>query len=418
MTRPAILLINRVYPPVWGATGRLLRDLARSLARKGWDVTVLTTGPNVTPEEWDGGVRVVRVKGPEKPRYMLGYIGVWVKLLWMALRMAPRDLVVTMTDPPFLATVGGVLSLVKKSRHIHWCQDLYPDLFAPFSIRLPRILLKICQALSRFGMKRADKVVVIGRCMHEVLEAAMPDSRKLVFIPNWPDFELSFPQTRVGFNQASVVEPEAYDEVLNGFRLHNDQIKHGPKFRVLYAGHIGRAHPVETILEAARILQEDHPEIDFVFVGNGPQHTRLIQERLKQGLENIRLLPYQPAERLKDLMESGDVHLVSLQEDAVGMVVPSKLYAALAAHRPCIFIGPSDSEVAKVIEEFGAGVVVPQGAGAQLAEEIRQLRLSSDRWFSAHTGAGSAAGVYVPMTCLNIWSVLVQDLLESGHKVA
>ena len=127
------------------------------------------------------------------------------------------------------------------------------------------------------------------------------------------------------------------------------------------------------------------------------------------------MLPYQPASRLKDLMESGDVHLVSMHEQAAGMIVPVKLYSALAVHRPCILVGPALCETAKVIEDFKVGSVIPQGNAKRLAEDIRQLRENSDKWFAAYEGAKAASEVFLPQESINAWmqrawSVVDQDL--------
>ncbi len=402
MHKPSILFINRVYPPFRGATGRLLRDLARSFAREGWQVTVVTTGP-VAEEEYDGAVRVIRVKAAEKPAGLFSYFMIWARMLVVALRLERSDLLVSMTDPPMLAVIGRVASMVKRSRHIHWCQDLYPDVLPALGVQIPGFAMRLLQGISRHTLRRADKVIAVGRCMAGYLGRKGVDPARISVIPNWPDAELTFPLPREGFNEASLREDEIYDEVLNGYRSHDAQVKHGPKFRVLYAGNVGRAHPIDTIMDAAEILGVSNPEIEFVFVGDGPRHDLVARQRAQRHLDNIRLIPYQPANRLKDLMESGDVHLISMEEEATGMVVPSKLYAALAVHRPCILIGPPQSETAKVIEDFSCGVVVSQGDAGRLADEIRELRMSSDRWFAAHKGAGAAARVFVPRDAMQAW---------------
>ena len=409
MRRPSVLFINRVYPPQRGATGRVLRDLARSMAREGWQVTVITTGPKALNER-DGAVRVMRVKASEKPKGMLGYGWIWLKLLFAALRLPKTHLVVTMTDPPLLAIVGNTLKRFKKNRHMHWCQDLYPDVLPALGVRVPDFMMEALKRRGRHAMRAADKVIVIGRCMAKHLSVDGFDPKQITVIPNWPDAEL-------------VVPPEAddvynrYVDLADGYRPHDEQRKHGPRFRVLYAGNIGRAHPVETILQAAEILNESHPDIEFVFVGDGPRHEVVNRERARRNLENVKLLPYQPASRLQELMASGDVHLVSMHEDAAGMIVPCKLYSALAVHRPCILVGPGMCETAKVIEGFSAGSVVVQGDTARLAEEIRLLRENSDKWFAAHEGAKAAAEVFVPQESISAWierawSVVDQDVEE------
>ena len=162
------------------------------------------------------------------------------------------------------------------------------------------------------------------------------DPRQITVIPNWPDFELVSPENRKNFNDHSPAD-EAPAVNLEHYRKPEEQVKLGPKFRVLYAGNIGRAHPIDTILDAAEQLNAQQPDIEFVFVGDGPRYDKIAAERSRRNLDNIRLLPFQPINRLKDLMESGDIHLISMKEEAAGLLVPSKLYAALAAQRPLCF---------------------------------------------------------------------------------
>ena len=409
MRRPSVLFINRVYPPQRGATGRVLRDLARSMAREGWQVTVITTGPKAL-NELDGAVRVMRVKGKEKPKGALGYGWIWFKLLFAALKLPKTHLVVTMTDPPLLAIVGYILKNLKKSRHMHWCQDLYPDVLPALGVRMPEFVMKFLRARGRNAMRAADKVIVIGRCMAKHLSVDGFDPKQITIIPNWPDEELVVPPE----------DSEVYNrnvDLEDGYRPHEEQHKHGPRFRVLYAGNIGRAHPIDTILQAAEILNDSHQDIEFVFVGDGPRHEVVNRQRARRNLENVRLLPYQPASRLQELMASGDVHLVSMDEQAAGLIVPSKLYAALAVHRPCVLVGPGVSETAQVIESFKAGSVVAQGDVKTLVQEIRLLRENSDKWFAAHEGAKAASEVFVPHESINAWierawSLVDQDVEE------
>jgi len=278
----------------------------------------------------------------------------------------------------------------------------------------PKYILTVSKNFIHGQMKKTDKIVAIGRCMARHLVQEGIPAPHIVFIPNWADLELLEPRPRAEYNNnARAPETEAFDEVLNGTRAHDDQVKHGPKFRVLYAGNVGLAHPLDTIMEAAEILNSPHPEIEFVFVGNEAQHMKIARERAHRQLDNIRLLPFQPPEKLKDLMESGDVHLVSQKDSTLGMLVPCKFYAALAAHRPCLYIGSPVSEVAGVIEEFDAGAVLTEGNGERLAEEIRQLRLNSDYWFAMHEGAAEASAVFRPSESLDVWDKVVETVINN-----
>ncbi|MAF98524.1 MAG: glycosyltransferase WbuB [Micavibrio sp.] len=397
MRRPTVLFINRVYPPQRGASGRVLRDLARSFAREGWQVNVITTGPSSKIER-DGAVKITRIKAPAKPRNTLSYMLVWLKVVFVALRLPSTHLVVTMTDPPMLVVAGQVIRFFKRNRHIHWCQDLYPDVIPSLGIKMPIIFRWFFHGLSRRSLRAADKVIVIGRCMARLLSVDGFDPKQITVIPNWPDLEL-LRKDRTG---KSAHYSEHASSVSDG-RSYEEQKKQGPKFRVLYAGNIGRVHPIDTILKAAVLLDKKDKDIEFVFVGDGANYDAIAKFRSEMHLDNIRLLPFQPASRLKELMESGDVHLVSMKEEAAGMIVPSKLYSAIAAERPCIFVGPAHCEVAKVLNDFKAGAVISQGDAEGLAETIRQMRYNSDIWFGAHQGAVEAAGVFLPKESINAW---------------
>ena len=398
MRKPTILLMNRVYPPVRGATGRMLRDLARGFARDGWQVTVVTTGPKAVQER-DGAVRVIRVKAPEKPSNVFSYLLVWIKMFFVAARLPATELLVTMTDPPLFAVGGALLQKIKKNKHIHWTQDVYPDLFPLVGAKLPEFLMDWTRRASIQAMCSADRVIVIGRCMARKLGYSGLPTKNIAVVPNWPDPELGEASDNFGEQSEARREVEAIiaqSGRAENYRTHDEQLKAGPKFRVLYAGNIGRIHPIGVVLNAARILQNQNPEIEFLFVGDGPKYDAITRAKAQEHLDNVKLLPYQPPSRLKELMESGDVHLISLDDLAAGLSVPSKLYSALAAHRPSIYIGPTQSEAGKVIADYKIGTIVGQGKAEELAATIREYRMNSDLWFSAHENAKKASSVFLP----------------------
>ncbi len=473
MAKPSVLFINRVYPPVKGATGRVLRDLAHGFARDGWDVTVLSTGSK-TGEAKDGPIKLKLLKTiPHQTAF--AYFVLWLRFLMAALFMKRFDMVVTLTDPPLLVAAGRIIARFKKSTHIHWCHDLYPDILPVLGLKLPLPIMNFLKRSSRRAMKSCNRVVVIGRCMAKHLSFSGLDMTKVTIIPNWPDFELSgksaadvalgaerttegttanakSPQSSPSQPKITVATPIKVQSPANANAslstpsAHNSTsstslsdaaqshtashiassaapnaarpffVDDSPKFRVLYSGNLGRAHPISTIIEAASLLLPHHPEIEFVFVGDGLGFDRIAHERARRGLDNIRLLPAQPLSRLKDLMESGDVHLISMSHEAAGMLVPSKLYAALAAGRPCILIGPEQTETARVIRDYGAGAIVEQGNPRKLAEEILALRMNGDNWFAAMSGAKRAGQDYAPTRAISSWLKNARETIR--HKNA
>lgn len=384
LTKPSVLLINRVYPPARGASGRVLRDLAREMARAGWQVTVLTTGSKTFSEK-DGGINVFRVKAKPDPRGFFAYARILTRLYFAAMSQPRHDLVITLTDPPLLVTIGRRFAKKKRCSHMHWCHDLYPDLFPSIGVNMPDFIMKSLSRTARRSMNKSGKVIAVGRCMGKYLAHTGVETGRISVIPNWPDQEMIDTNRRQRANDVRIKEN------VSNARPADQLIRDpSPRFRILYAGNIGRAHPMNTILSAAEVLSE-HKEIEFAFVGDGPNHDRLASERSRRGLQNVKLLPFQPASLLKDLMESGDLHLVSMRNDAAGLLVPCKVYSALAAARPIIYIGPDDTEVARIIKDYGCGAIVPQGDGHTLAQAIMYFRNEPNAWFDAHQGAEAAA---------------------------
>lgn len=406
MTTPSVLFINRVYPPGRGATGRILRDLAESFAAQGWSVTVLTGGKDLPNEAGNPNITIRRIGKARKPRGAFGYVWIWLRLLIAALGQKRHDLVVTMTDPPMLVVAGRIVASIKKSHHIHWCQDLYPDLFPVAGIKLPRFIMKFLRRLSRKSMKKCDKVITIGRCMMRQLTHTGVETMRVSFVPNWPEAEILDPAYARG------QMPIPVRHRFNGAK--QDLIRDdSPKFRVLYAGSIGRIHPIKPLIEAAERLK-NRPEIEFVFVGDSPGHERLARERDKRGLENIKFLPWQPAQSLRALMESGDIHLISAREGTAGLLVPCKFYAALAVGRPSVYIGPLETEIPRVMEEYGAGTAVAAGNAAALADAILLYRDDPAAWFAAQEGAIRAGAIYVPQNSMSAWIERAEKVVSSG----
>lgn len=381
------MFVNRCYPPMRGASGRILQDMAQAFVSKGWRVSVLCAGQDVDAPASQNGVQIIRAGSRTKPAGVLGYVWIWLQILIKALMLPRSDIVVTLSDPPLVSVIGGVLKRFKGVRHIHWSQDVYPDLLSALGVRLPAPVMGVLTSLSRRSMKTADRVIVIGRCMAKHLNEAGIYSGAMSFIPNWPDkvLEPHFPKASAQGEEPSLPQ----------FRPYENQLKADPKFRVLYAGNLGRAHALDDILEAAKILNTEQDDIEFTFVGEGARFEEIAAYRQQHGLQNINLLPYQPLEKLRDIMQSGDVHLISMKDEAAGLLVPCKFYSAMAVQRPCIFLGPKESEVGQIISEFKAGTIVPIGRAKDLAARIKHYRLNAQEWFAAHEGAQAAGKVFM-----------------------
>lgn len=348
----SVLFINRVYPPSSGATGDMLRDLATGLAANGVDVTVLCMADGGGSDELIDGVRVVRVGGIFSRRNTIlraaAYVLMIPSLLVRALLLRRADVVVTMTDPPMLAAVGPMISFFKRNQVVHWAQDLYPEVAEELGV-LPRgnVVSRMLRDISSIALRHGDAVVSIGRCMTARLRARGVVYGRIREIPNWSP------------------PLDSVDAKTNSFRA---SLGVGEAFVVAYSGNMGLAHEFDAILDAAAMLRDRR--VVFLMIGGGPRRAEVEAEASRLGLDNVRFLPPQPREALAESLSAADAHLVTMRSNLCGLVVPSKFYGVLAAGRPCLFVGPAESEVARVIRESGAGRVVAPGDGKELAAAI------------------------------------------------
>jgi colanic acid biosynthesis glycosyl transferase WcaI len=353
--QPSILFINRVFPPDRGATGRCLADLASRFAERGWRVTVLAGGGAPLPHDPPGlvqGLTVVRA-GPPGGGATTGsidYVLAFGRLLVAALRLPRHDVVVTMTDPPLLAVIGPILRAFRSCGLIHWPHDLYPDLFPIIGVKPPRQVLTALDMVAGAALRRYDSVIAIGDCMARRILGKGVMSERVEVVPNWAD-----PTIRP--------VPRAVNRIRRELGL-------GDRFTVAYSGNFGLAHPFGALIDAATTLAHQAPEIQFLLIGEGRGLARVRREIEDRALPNLRLLPWQPADRLAESLGAADLHLASMDERAEGMLVPSKVAGALAAGRPCLLLGSPGSAAAYLIVDHGCGSVLPPGDGQGLARAI------------------------------------------------
>lgn len=367
-----ILLLNQVFHPDVVATAQHAHDLARHLVRHGHEVDVIASraiygqkGAALPRHEVVDGIQVHRVG-----RSFFGKASILARVFDFgmfylaaaskALAIRKPDVVICFTTPPFIALAGWLLRVLRHSRFVYWVMDLYPDLPVACGVmRANSLLTKWFEAVNRFCLRHADRVVVLGRCMRDRVLAKGIDGRHVVHIGVWAD--------------QSEVTPIARD-----YNAYRREWNLGDRFVVMYSGNFGLGHDVDTMCQAALRLRDDD-SIRFVFAGGGKKKQVVDDFVRRHALQNCVLAPYQPRERLAESLTCGDVHLASLLEGVEGIMVPCKLFGSMAAERPTIFIGHPSSELARVLLEHDCGCVVRQGDVEGLIDAIKLLQADEAR---------------------------------------
>jgi hypothetical protein len=128
----------------------------------------------------------------------------------------------------------------------------------------------------------------------------------------------------------------------------------------MYSGNHSPSNPLKTILDAAVLLKDD-AKLKFLFVGGGHGKKEVEACIRDHQLSNMLSLPYQPISELKYSLTAADVHIVSLGEGMVGIIHPCKIYGAMTAGKPILFLGPRPSHISDLLDEHPIGIHIAHG---------------------------------------------------------
>ena len=349
-----------------------VNDLTRGLRQRGHDITALTGMPNY-PEgrfypgyrafpirrDLHEGIKIVRVpmvpKGNGNAMRMVLYY--W-SLALSACLLVPSffrkrvDLVFVYQPSPITVGLPALmLKAIEKTPVWIWVQDLWPETLVGTGMVRSAFLLKLTDRLVRLIYSKCDQVLVQSQAfVPRMVKKGVPKER-IRFFPN----------SAQDLYKPIVVDPEA---------LERNLMPRG--FRVLFAGNIGRAQDIPTILAAAEKLKQEK-DIHWVILGDGPMRS-WAEERIRAcGLEKtVHLLGRYPEQSMPSFFSLADVLLVTLRKDPVfAITIPSKIQSYLACGRP--IVASLDGEGSRVVNESGGGVAVPAGDVDALAEVVLKM---------------------------------------------
>ena len=359
--RPRLLVLNQYYWPGVEATAYLLTQLCEALAET-YDVTVITgAAPGQPHRQVRNGVAIVRARSTTYDRSRLAqrsanYGTYLAGLIWRAMVTRRPDLVVCMTDPPFIGSIARIVAARFRVPLLVIMQDVFPEI----AVKLGRVKSPVAARALRLlidpSLRAADRVVVIGETMKQRVEEKGVSPERVRVIPNWGD--------------ADSVVPMAHDNPWA--RRH----KLAKRFVVMHSGNIGHAQNLDALVRATTFLR-DLDDLAVVIIGAGARRSELVALARVLEADKVEILPYQERSILSQSLSSADVHVVGLARGLAGYVVPSRLYGILAAGRPVIAATDPESETAQLVTAVGCGIVVPPGNPFELAKAIR----------AAHDGA-------------------------------
>jgi colanic acid biosynthesis glycosyl transferase WcaI len=370
-----VLVLTLVFPPDGVSTAVIVGELSADLRTAGHEVTVVTTVPHYNRDTqaearqpllrtWGRllyrsefqGVPVLHVAMPRKTGRVLSRLLAWIQFhlisLIAAISLVRRvDVIVAPSPPLTVGVCAWLLGCWYRAPYVYNVQELYPDIAITLgALRSPR-LIALFYGLERFVYARAELITVIAdRMRRRLLDKGVP-AVKIRVIPNFVDVTDMAPLSKA-----------------NPFSR-----QHGldRAFVVTYAGNMGPAQGLETVLEAASLLRHQ-PQLMFVLVGEGGLHDRLKAMACERGLKNVLILPHQSYALVPQIYATSDVCLVPLALNTGFDAIPSKVYRIMACARPVLACADPDSDLAELVRLAQCGMVVPPRSPERLAEAVTE----------------------------------------------
>ena len=361
-----ILLLTQWFDPEPTFKGMVF---ARELVRQGFDVEVLTGFPNypggkvyngyrIKPiqREVIDGVRITRVAlypshDQSAVRRVLNYVSFAASSLFYGLFFAPRADVIYAYHPPL--TVGMVASLIRLFRRIpvvYDIQDMWPDTLRATGMIGNERVLEVVAMVCNWVYRHVDHIVVLSPGFKRLLERRNVPGSKISVIYNWAD-------------ESSLCAPTGSLPA---------EFPSSDQFRIVFAGNMGKAQALSTVLDAASLLQNEQQPVCFVLVGGGIEVERLQREAESRGLKNLVFLPPVPMARIGTFLAAADALLVHLRKDPLfNITIPSKTQAYMAVGRPLLMA--VDGDAADLVLKSGGGVVAESESAESLAACARAL---------------------------------------------
>jgi colanic acid biosynthesis glycosyl transferase WcaI len=366
-----ILVISQYYDP---EPLPKPAQLARALAQKGHDVTVITGFPNYPYGKlydgykirfWEkmesGGIRVFRVPlFPDHSRSIirrfLNYVSFSVTSAIAGIVLGRRmDVMVVFHPPLTMGVTAWVVSKLRDIPYVYCISDLWPELMIASGVLSNQSIIRALFAMESFVYEKATIVAPVSSGMSDRLLQKGVTQNKLEILTDWANEEIFYP-----------VSPDY--ELRKRLGIGND-------FTIMFAGQLGIAQGLDTLLDATYLLKGSIP-LNVVIVGDGIEKERLMNKATDYGLDNVYFVGRFPEKDMPKLYALADGMLVHLAaSDVFSMSVPSKIYSYMACGRPVL--AAVAGTTAEIVTTFRCGVICEPGNPSEMAESIRALSLLS-----------------------------------------
>lgn len=386
-----ILFLTDNFPPEVNAPASRTFEHCREWVRAGCRVTVVTGAPNfpkgkVFPgyrnawrsHETMDGIEVIRVwtyitANEGFARRIADYASFMATATLAALGVKAVDVIVATSPQLFTACAGFLAGKLKRRPYVFELRDLWPESIRTVGAMKESRALDALERLELFLYRKAARIVSVTHAFKDNLASRGIAGGKIDVVTNGADLSRFRPQPRD--------EDLARALALSG------------KTIVGYVGTHGMAHGLETVLDAAEILERQRPadDIRFLFLGDGAQKSALVAAAAARRLANVVFCDSVPKDEVVRYWSIVDFSLIHLKNSPLfRTVIPSKLFECMAMGLPVLH--GVEGESAEIVRRTGCGVVFEAENPEALAQAIGALADAdpADRAAMAQNGVNAA----------------------------
>jgi len=363
-----ILLITQYFFP----ENFRINDIALGLKEKGYDITVLTGIPNYPVgkffpnysilgpnKESFNNVEILRVplwprRSGNGPNLFLNYISFAffssLRILWLNNKY---DLIFTYQPSPITVAIPSYLAKIKfKIPVVFWCQDLWPHSVIDAGKIDNQKIISILNKFSKWVYTISDRILVQSKGFIDPILKQGGDLKKIKYVPN---------------------------TIEEHFRVKSTNFKDSSVFTITFAGNIGKAQNLETLVKAIKILKDKNIPILVQILGDGREKQKILDLINELDVKSyFNFVGQIPSDEVPSYYQKSDALFVSLlRKPTFETVIPNKVQSYLASGKP--IIGCLSGEGKKIIEESKGGICVEAGEYKKLAAVLISFtKLSSD----------------------------------------
>lgn len=366
--KPTVYIVHHFFHPDTGIGTDHMKELALGLVGFGWDVTVLTSNrfflsPKQRIEELDEdweGIHIIRI--PRRPRSQSSGIGRFSNALVMQYgwinrleTMSIPDVLIAGTDPCISQLMFPILRrLMPDTKLVFWAFALYPEMLEAMENPLLTVLSRSLRPLSKRACRPLDLLVDIGPCMQKRLAGRARDAQRETVTP----WTLPHP--------GRPVPPPAVREELFG----------SARLGVLHPDASGREQTLDRFVRLSRRLREMEASVAFCFLGQG-NHFAQYRKMKDRDDDNIRFIEH-PNGVPAECIQAADLCMIGLKPGWAGTMIPPAFSDALAAGKPVLYDGPTESDIGLWIGEHNLGMILSDDHLEEAAQQLAGFSVSRD----------------------------------------